>query len=263
MKYIIPLVLLVLFPFFLHNITFCDSVDDKGTVPIYNCKITNSFPHDKNAFTQGLVFEEGFLYESTGLRGQSTLRKIDLRTGEILKTVSLKVNFFGEGITILNGKTYQLTWQDNVAFVYDKNNLNFLHKFFFDTEGWGLTNNGKNLIMSDGTSTIYFRDPETFKNIKQITVSDNNGPVKGLNELEYINGEIFANIWKSNLIARIDPKTGKVKSWINLEGLLTDKEKQNSGVLNGIAYDKKNDRLFVTGKNWSKIFEIEIIPDEK
>lgn len=223
-------------------------------IPIYTYKVINAFPHDKKAFTQGLVFEDGYLYEGTGHYGASTLRKVELETGKVLHIYKLPPHFFGEGITIYRNHIIQLTWQSQIGFVYDKNNFNLIREFQYATEGWGLTHDGQRLIMSDGTATLSFLDPETFETIGTLQVRDANGPVKNLNELEYVHGEIYANVWKQKRIARIAPHSGEVIGWIDLEGLCTW-----SGVLNGIAYDVEEDRLFVTGKLWPYLYEIEVI----
>ncbi|GIV10262.1 MAG: glutamine cyclotransferase [Fimbriimonadales bacterium] len=228
-------------------------------IPVFRYRIVNTFPHDRNAFTQGLEFYNGVLYEGTGLRGESSLRRVELHTGRVLQIHRLPREYFGEGITILSDKIYQLTWQNGVCFVYDLKSFNQLTRYRYSGEGWGLTNDGKHLIMSDGSETITFRDPDIFAEIRKITVRAQGKPVANLNELEYIEGEIWANIWYSDMIARIDPQTGIVKAWVDMEGLPV----ANRGfedVLNGIAYDRQKKRIFVTGKNWSKLFEIELIP---
>ncbi len=230
-----------------------------STTQRYTYNVVNIYPHDNNAFTQGLVFENGVLYESTGLYGQSTLRQVELEKGKILQSFTLPDQFFGEGITIFGDKIIQLTWQSNKGFVYDKFSFDLLREFSYRTEGWGITFDGSQLIMSDGTATLYFLSTETFEIARQIDVYDT-GPVTKLNELEYIKGEVYANIWKEEKIAIINPQTGQVRAWIDLSGI-QDLENQNTGdVLNGIAYDTKEDRLFVTGKKWSNLFEIELIP---
>ena len=230
------------------------------SVPIYTYKIINSYPHDRIAFTQGLIFEDDIFYEGTGLRGQSSLRKVNLETGDVIQIYTLPPQFFGEGITIFEDKLYQLTWQSQVGFVYNKDTFELLQEFTYPTEGWGLTHDGEKLIMSDGTATLYFRDPQTLEEIGRLDVRDHNGPVKLLNELEYIQGEIYANVWRTNQIARISPKTGQVTGWIQLDGLLGPEDlTQRVDVLNGIAYDAGQDRLFVTGKWWPKLFEIELV----
>ena len=227
----------------------------------YTYKVINTFPHDPKAFTQGLVFEDDFLYEGTGRYGQSSLRRVKLETGDVLQICELSPEFFGEGITIYRDNIIQLTFKENVGFVYDKNSFELLREFSYPTEGWGITHDGRHLIMSDGTSTLYFLDPETFEQVSRIRVYDRDVPVWGLNELEYVEGQIYANIWPTERIVRVAPDTGQVMGWINLEGLLTrDDRTEYLDVLNGIAYDKKNDRLFVTGKYWPELFEIELIP---
>lgn len=232
---------------------------NSDSIPVYSYNIVNIYPHDRDAFTQGLVFEDGVLYEGTGLLGQSTLRRVELETGDILKIYELPEQYFGEGITIYGDKIIQLTWQSNIGFVYDKYSFELLREFHYSTEGWGITHDGTRLIMSDGTSTLRFLDPQTLEEIGQLEVFDNRGPVTRLNELEYIQGEIYANVWQTDRVARIAPETGRVIGWIDLGGLLTTEERSQSDVLNGIAYDAEADRLFVTGKLWPKLFEIELI----
>ena len=232
-------------------------------IPTYTYQVVNSYPHDRNAYTQGLVFEDGVLYEGTGLRGRSTLRRVDLETGNILQIHRLPDYYFGEGVTIYGNKIIQLTYRGNVGFVYDKNSFEVLGEFYYSTEGWGITHDGKRLIMSDGTSTLYYLHPETFEEIGRIEVHDNDAPVTGLNELEYVQGEIYANVWLTDRIARIDPETGQVTGWIDLRGLLQPEDySEPVDVLNGIAYDAKNGRLFVTGKLWPRLFEIELVSAE-
>ncbi len=238
----------------------CSNSKTSTDVQFYTYEIVNTYPHDRNAYTQGLVFEDGLLYESTGLHRRSSLRKVELKTGNILKIHKLKNQFFGEGITIYGDKIIQLTWHSNTGFVYDKNSFKLLRKFDYPTEGWGITYDGKHLIMSDGTSTLHFLNPENFNQIGLVKVYDNNGTVAGINELEYVKGAIYANIWPTNRIAEIDPQTGQIISWIDLTGLLKRRNlKQKVDVLNGIAYDKDNDRLFVTGKLWTNLFEIKLV----
>ncbi len=239
-----------------------DSSTSESALPsIYTYTIVNTYLHDSNAFTQGLVFEDGFFYESTGHYGASTIRKVAPATGAVLAQKSVAPNFFGEGIAIFDDRLYQLTWKSGICFVYDKNTFELQVQFTYSTEGWGLTHDGEKLIMSDGTNIIYFRDPNTFREIGRIEVTDSTGPVRYLNELEYINGQIFANVWQTDRIARIDPKSGKIKGWINLTGILsqTDRLHHRVGVLNGIAYDAVTDRIFVTGKWWPKLFEIKLV----
>jgi glutamine cyclotransferase len=219
----------------------------------------NVYPHDPDAFTQGLVFEDGVLYESTGLRGHSTLRRVTLETGAVLDRRPLPDEFFGEGITIYGDEIIQLTWQSNVGIVYDKHTLEPIKAFGYPTEGWGITHDGERLIVSDGTSTLYLWDPETLEEVGQIEVYGDYGPVVGLNELEYVEGEIYANVWKTDWIARIDPRSGQVIGWIALDGLLSlEAYAEPVDVLNGIAYDADADRLFVTGKLWPALFEIKL-----
>jgi len=238
-----------------------ESAKAVASVPVYNFRILNIYPHDQNAFTQGLFFDKGFLYEGTGLKGQSALRKINLKTGDVLKIHKLPQEFFGEGIVLYNDKIIQLTWKSHVGFVYDKNSFKLLGTFSYPTEGWGITYDGKQLIMSDGTANLYFLNPDTLKVTGRIEVRDQNIPVTKLNELEYVRGEIFANVWLTNMIARIDPQSGRVTGWIDLEGLSPFKNSDNQmKALNGIAYDSNNHRLFVTGKLWPELYEIKLIP---
>jgi len=246
--------------FFIYHYSNIEAFNNSNIIPVYNYKVVTTYPHDQSAFTQGLVFEDGFLYEGTGLHGYSTLRRIKLETGEILQIIELPLQFFGEGVTIHGNKIIQLTWQSNTGFVYDKYSFKLLQKFNYPDEGWGITGDGKCLIMSDGTSTLHFLNPKTFEEIGQIEVSVNSTPLTGINELEYIKGEIYANIWQTERIARINPLTGQVIGWIDLKGILSpEDDSETVDVLNGIAYDAKNDRLFVTGKFWPKIYEIELI----
>jgi len=231
------------------------------TSKTYSYKIVNSYPHDREAFTQGLVYENGILYEGTGRNGYSELRKVELETGKVLQRVKLSDELFGEGITVFRDRIIQLTYLSNVGFVYDKETFELLREFNYPTPGWGLTNDGKYLIMSDGTQKLYFLDAETFKQVRHIQVYDRGVSVWFLNELEYIEGKIYANIWPKERIAKISPKTGQVLSWIDLRGLLTVEDyNRQVDVLNGIAYDNEKGRLFVTGKHWPKLFEIKLIP---
>jgi glutamine cyclotransferase len=232
--------------------------------PVVGYRIVNTYPHDPRAFTQGLVFADGALYEGTGLRGQSSLRKVDLQTGNILRIRQLAAHFFGEGITIYGNRLFQLTWRAKVGFVYDIRTFQLLDTFTYPTEGWGITHDGRSLIMSDGTSTLYFLDPQTFQEVHRLEVHTRDGPVSRLNELEYVQGQIYANVWKTDRIARISLTTGEVVGWIDLEGLLRPEDRHRRiDVLNGIAYDVKNDRLFVTGKLWPKLFEIKLVVPER
>ncbi len=227
----------------------------------YTYNIVNEYPHDKDAFTQGLIFADGVLYESTGLYTHSTLRRVELETGEVLQLHILPDQFFGEGLTILDDKLIQLTWLSNRGFIYDKQSFDLLEEFTYPTEGWGITHDGSRLIMSDGTANLYFLNPVTFERIGQVEVYDT-GPVTMLNELEYIKGEVYANIWQEEKIAIINPHTGKVRAWVDLRGLEELVDQDTRDVLNGIAYDVEKDRLFVTGKQWSHLFEIDLIPSE-
>jgi len=247
---------------FLCSVLVCESPPSPSScrIPVYSCTVVRSYPHDRNAFTQGLVFEKGFFYEGTGIHRQSELRKTALETGSVLQSRKLPDEFFGEGITIYGNKIIQLTWQSHTGFVYDKESFELTDTFRYPTEGWGITCHSQQLIMSDGSSSLYFLNPETYKTEGQITVHDADGPVTRLNELEYIRGEIYANIWQSNRIARIDPQTGRVTAWIELENLLSFEDcRYPVDVPNGIAYNAEKDRLFVTGKLWPKIFEIRLV----
>ena len=238
-----------------HTICYSRSIQDRS--PDLTYKIVNTFPHDPNAFTQGLIFKDGFLYESTGQYGESSLRKVDLKTGKILHIRHLPEQLFGEGITLYQDRIIQLTWRSRVGFVYDKDSFTLFRKFFYPTEGWGLTHDGKHLMMSDGSSTLYVLDPMTFQLKNRIDVHDGDRPVFRLNELEYIRGVIYANVWQTDRIARIEPSTGKVINWIDLRGVLKPEEAIKANVLNGIAYDAARNRIFITGKLWPKLFEIE------
>jgi len=235
---------------------------DDGPAPTYTYKVVRAFPHDRAAFTQGLVFADGVLYEGTGLYGRSSLRKVDLETGAVLQMHPLDSRYFGEGVTLLDGRLIQLTWQAQVGFVYERESFSLRDQFTYPTEGWGLTHDGERLIMSDGTSVLYFLDARTFAEIAQLQVRDSRDrPVERLNELEYVDGEIYANIWQTDLIARISPRDGRVAGWIDLTGLLeTGDRTPPVDVLNGIAYDAAGKRLFVTGKLWPKLFQIELVP---
>ncbi len=226
--------------------------------PTYNVNVINTYPHDEEAFTQGLVYEDGILYESTGLYGESTLRKVDLETGEVLETIPLSEEDFGEGLTARGDTLIQLTWESKRGYIYDKETLEKIDAFLYPIQGWGLTHNGPYLIMSDGSSTLYFLNPTNYTYAYTLEVTDQGEPVSGLNELEYIDGKIYANAWPTNKIAIIDPETGKVTQWINLEGLGPD-DSSAMNVLNGIAYDEEQDRLFITGKKWPNLYEIELI----
>lgn len=229
------------------------------SVPEYTFKIIHAFPHDSAAFTQGLEYHDGFLYEGTGLEGRSSLRKVRLETGEVIQKADLSSQYFGEGITLLHGQIIQLTWQSHVGFVYDAKDFHLLRQFKYPGEGWGLANDGHDIFMSDGTDEIRIWDGVTLKEKRRIKVRDGDSPIDQLNELEFIDGEIYANIWQTDTIARISPQTGKVIGWIDLKGLLSPMyQLQSNAVLNGIAYDAQKKRLFVTGKLWPSIFEIKL-----
>ena len=231
-----------------------------GNVPVFGYRIVTKYPHDRAAFTQGLVYRSGVLYEGTGLYGQSTLRRVDLRTGDVRDTVTLGSQYFGEGIAVLKDRIYQLTWREKTGFVYDRETFALLDRFSYTTEGWGLTTDGTRLIASNGTDRITFHDPGTFAALGSIAVRADGEPVQRLNELEYVNGEIWANVFLTDRIARIDGTTGAVRGWIDLSGLLSENDRAglDVGVLNGIAYDAAKNRVFVTGKNWPKLFEIKL-----
>lgn len=230
-------------------------------VPHYSYQIVHAYPHDRLAFTEGLFYLNGVLYESTGLEGKSSVRRVKLETGEILQKYDLPGSYFGEGIVNWKDQIVQLTWQTEVGFVYDLKTFEKKREFHYPGEGWALTQDGRRLIMDDGTAQIRFWNPESLGEEGRITVTDRGQPVVNLNELEWVEGEIYANIWGTTRIARINPETGKVVGWIDLSGL-----EQSSGasadsdsVLNGIAYDSKSRRLFVTGKRWPKLFEIRLV----
>ncbi len=232
-------------------------------VPIYTYQIVNTYAHDRNAFTEGLAFDNGFLYEGTGKYGNSSLRKVDLATGDVLQMRRLSADYFGEGITVYDDTIVQLTWQSHTGFVYNKNEFNLLRQFSYPTEGWGVTYDGDRLIMSDGTSRLHFINPQTLETTGSIEVSDNSKPVSRLNELEYVNGMVYANVWQTDKIAIIEPGDGHVTGWIDLSGLLqTQDYSGHVDVLNGVAYDERADRLFVTGKLWPFLFEIKLAAKE-
>ena len=229
-------------------------------VPANDYNVVHTYPHDPNAFTQGLVFVDGHLYESTGRQGHSSLRMVDPATGWVLKEYDLPKQYFGEGLTDWRDTLVQLTWTSGIAFVYDRSTFTVRRTFHYKGEGWGLTHDSASLILSDGSATLRFLDPNSFREIRKLTVRDeNNQPISNLNELEYVHGEIYANVWHEDRVARISPKTGRVVAWIDLSGLLKPGELSDpEAVLNGLAYDGKSDRLFVTGKLWPKLFEIKV-----
>jgi glutaminyl-peptide cyclotransferase len=230
-------------------------------VPEYGYKVVRVFPHDAKAYTQGLVYYNGFLYEGTGLNGRSSLRKVKLETGEVLQKVDLAPDYFGEGIAIFKKQILQLTWKAQTGFIYSLSDFRFLRQFSYPGEGWGLTTGDEEIFMSDGTADIRVWDGNTLKEKRRITVRDGDNPVTELNELEFVRGEIFANVWQTDRIARISPQTGKVLGWIDLTAILDFADRSDpDAVLNGIAYDAATNRLFVTGKLWPKLFQIELVP---
>ena len=228
------------------------------TAPVYGYEVVNVYPHDRNAFTQGLLYRDGVLYESTGLNGRSSLRKVQLETGKVLQQISVESRYFAEGLTDWGSRLVQLTWNTNVGFVYDLASFKQLRTFGYDGEGWGLARDAKRIVMSDGTPTLRFLDPQTFKVLGRLPVTDGNLPVDDLNELEVIDGQVYANVWLTDRIAMISPESGRVTGWINLAGLMPRGSVTGDAVLNGIAYDAQRKRLFVTGKLWPSLFEIRI-----
>jgi len=230
-----------------------------GSAPAYGYEVVNTFPHARDSFTQGLEYHDGKLFESTGGEGTSSLRLVELETGRVLDKADVPMPYFAEGITLLNGKIYQLTWQHQIGFIYDAKTFSKIGEFKYEGEGWGLTNDGHSLIMSDGSNRIRFIDPGSFQVTKTIAVLDGNKPIDSLNELEYFDGEIYSNVWHRDVIAMINPDNGRVDAWIDLKGLLAPGEvRDEEAVLNGIAYDSATKRLFVTGKLWPKLFEIRV-----
>jgi glutamine cyclotransferase len=225
----------------------------------FSYKVIHSYPHDRDAFTQGLFYDNGELYEGTGQESGSTLREVELETGKVKKQLNLDESLFGEGIALYRDRIFQVTWKSKVGFVYDKSDFKLINKIYYPTEGWGLTTMDDKIIMSDGSNVLYFYEPDMFTVISKIEVYDNEKKRDSLNELEYVNGEIWANIWINDHIARIDPATGKVLGYIDLKGILPAADRNaETDVLNGIAYDKKGNRIFVTGKKWPKLFEIKV-----
>ncbi len=229
-----------------------------GPIPVLTVKLVRTYPHDPHAFTQGLEYYRGYLYESTGIAGQSTLRKVVLESGQVIQKVSVPPEYFGEGLTIFHDKIYQLTWLSKKGFIYDLRTFRQVGEFPYDSEGWGLTHDDKSLIMSDGTNKIRYIDPVSFAVTRTIELYAEGQGVVNLNELEYVKGEILANIWHSTRIARVDPRSAQVVAWIDLSSIVAKEPHREEEVLNGIAYVKSADRLFVTGKNWSKLFEIKL-----
>jgi len=230
-----------------------------AATPTQGFKVVKAYPHDPDAFTQGLFFHDGHLFEGTGLRGRSSIRKVEIETGRVVQRVDLPGEVFGEGITRWGDRIIGLTWQEGTAFVLDLKTFKLWRKFSYAGEGWGITHSDKELVMSDGTAELRFLDPLTFKELRRVRVTAGGRPVDQLNELEWVDGQVFANIWQTDRIARIDPKTGHVLGWIDLSGLLPPNLRTgNDDVLNGIAYDPAKKRLFVTGKLWPKLFEIQL-----
>lgn len=236
----------------------CAACSAQTKTPVFGYTVVKTHPHQREAFTQGLQVVDGVFYEGTGLEGRSSIRRVDIPTGKVLQQQNIAPQYFGEGITVLGNQIFELTWKHGTVFVYDKATFKQLKTFKYEGEGWGLTSDGKRLIFSDGTADLRFIDPATFKETGRITVTDQGKPVDMLNELEFIKGEIWANVWQTDKIARIDPKTGKVVAWMDMKGLLSVMELGRVDVLNGIAYDEKTDRIFVTGKFWPTVFEIKV-----
>lgn len=231
-----------------------------AALPLYGYQIVRVFPHDPKAFTQGLQYVDGFLYEGTGLNGRSSIRKVRLETGEVVQQRGVAQEYFGEGITVWKSDLIELTWQSHVAFVYDRRTFEPRKQFSYPGEGWGLTHDGTNLIMSDGSDELRVLDPATFAEKRRVRVTAAGMPLRNLNELEYVKGEVFANVWMTDFVVRIAPDTGRVTGYVDLRGLLTPAERAATDVLNGVAYDAEHDRLFVTGKLWPKLFEIRLVP---
>jgi len=241
-------------------VSSCDKAPERSAVPAYGYRVVGAYPHDQSAWTQGLAYEAGFLYEGTGLFGRSTLRKTGLTGGQTVQMLELAEEHFGEGVTVFGDHIAQLTWRSHLGFVYDKESFRLLRAFDWPREGWGMTYDGENLIVSDGTSILYFLDPQMFTVVRTVTVTADGEPLDRLNELEFVRGRIYANIWETDRIAIIDPADGRVAAFADLAGLLNpDDYGPETDVLNGIAYDAAGDRLFVTGKCWPKVFEIRIV----
>jgi len=259
--------LLLLILFLLIRPSWC-AAEPVAVAARFSYVIVNQYPHDASAFTQGLAWDRGNVYEGTGLYGRSSLRQVDLRSGTVQRMIRYGEHIFAEGVTVFADKIYQLTWKNNLVFAYDKENFSPLNTWPLSGEGWGLTHDDRNLIVSDGTATLFFLDPDTMSELRRITVHDRTGPVHNLNELEYVKGLVYANIWKSNRIVMIDPGSGRVAGWLDLSGLqdslasagLRNHNGEQPNVLNGIMYAPEEDRLFVTGKLWPVLFEIRVEP---
>jgi glutaminyl-peptide cyclotransferase len=237
------------------------AMTQRAAVAVDGYRVVNAYPHDPMAYTQGLIFRDGVLYESTGLNGRSSLRKVKLETGEVLQQQRIDPEYFAEGLAEWKGQLVQLTWQSNVAFVYDRATFARRRTFKFPGEGWGLAEDAHGFVLSDGSDQLRFLDPDTFAEVRRVTVTDGRATISQLNELEVVNGEVWANVWHTNRIARISPRTGKVVGWIDLSGLMSGGYRlEPEAVLNGIAYDAASRRLFVTGKLWPRLFEIQVVP---
>lgn len=235
--------------------------DAKTPTPVLTVEVVKTYPHDKNAFTQGLVFENGALYEGTGLYGASELRRVDLETGRVLQRRPLPATVFGEGLTAFDGRLVQITWTSKTGYVYDPGSFELKGTFGYLTEGWGLTQDGQNLILSDGSPYLYFLDPRTYRPVRRVKVTDAGQEIRNLNELEFIDGQVYANVWMTDRIARIDPKTGAVTAWIDASAIVKSVPQGTpDDVLNGIARNPADGRLYITGKRWPSLFEVKIVP---
>ena len=234
----------------------------QAATPVYRYRVVRTYPHDISAYTEGLFYKDGYLYESTGEAGESTVRKVELESGKVVQRHDLPAQYFGEGIVDWGSHIVQLTWKDQLGFVYDLATFKQQRTFHYPGEGWAMTRDDKRIFMSDGSAVLRILDPETLATVGSILVTDGDKPVLNLNELEWVKGEIYANVWMTDRIARIDPATGHVKGWIDLTGLfdISKVPDPTNDVLNGIAYDVQHDRLFVTGKRWPKLFEITLVP---
>lgn len=238
----------------------CSPASQAGGTPEYGYEVVHSYPHDPHAYTQGLFFLNGIMYESTGLWGESSIRKVRFETGEVLEKRDIPEQYFGEGIINWKDRLLEITWKSELGFIYNLATFAPTGQFKYPGEGWGLTQDSKRIIMSDGTAELRFWDPETLREMGRVTVTDDTGPVKELNELEWVKGEVYANVYQTDRIARINPSNGKVTGWIDLSGILNPADRTgNEDVLNGIAYDARTNRLFVTGKRWPKLFEIRLV----
>ncbi len=237
----------------------CGPASQAGGIPQYGYEVVHAYPHDPQAFTEGLLYLNGYLYESTGLNGQSSVRKVKLETGEVVQKRDVPEAYFGEGIVNWKDRLLELTWTTQVGFIYDLASFTPKGRFPYTGEGWGATQDGKRVIMSDGTPQLRFLDPATLRETGRVTVTGDSGPVKDINELEWVKGEVYANVWQTRKIVRIDPSTGKIVGSIDLTGILSPAEESQTDVMNGIAYDSKGDRLFVTGKYWPKLFQIRLV----